>query len=191
LPRVDVGSIVVDISSILGLEELEIRKVIEWALSSKPLLVVEPVVAIVSPPGSSRSLPIGLGLGSLIATESPPFHVRYYVVKHPFWANSITVGVREPRFRFLEGKRAAVKGVIRALDVKDPVALIVNGLNGEHVVNMEAMFKGAPIALLNDSPVLFRDDDGYATTLVEGEPAKRVTYMATLVSSAPPRAYMV
>lgn len=183
MPRVDDGAFVIDVSSVLSLDVERVRAVIRWALSTKPLVLVEPTIAFVSSPSSSRSTPLGLGVGSLISMEKPTVDVKYYVVRRVFWANGLKVGMREPSFKVLSGSRVTVEGVIVALDVKDPVAMLVNGVRGVHGVNVNITATGTPLASVNGITVLYREDHSYKTTLVEGEGAKRVEYMATLISS--------
>jgi hypothetical protein len=185
VPRVDEGSYVVEVSSVFSLDREHIGVLVRWALSTGVFLVVEPTIAFVRAPSSHRVLPIAIGVGSLISRSEPP-PVRYYVVERPFWASYWKVGLRKPSFRVLDGAKVALEGTIVSLDFRDPVALVVNGLSGVHVVNKVAMPNCTPLARLKDVVVLCRSGIEYITNLVEGEAAKRVEYMAMLASTASP-----
>ncbi len=180
------GFYVVEVSSIFSLDRTSTRELVEWALSTGVFFVVEPTIAYVRDPSSNRVLPLAIGVGSLISREEPRLPIRYYVVERPFWANYWKVGLKKPELKVFDGVKAVLDGTIVSLDVRDPVALAINGLSGAHVVSMGVSVDCTPLSLLKGLVVLCRTNTGYATNLVEGEAARRVEYMATLASSAIP-----
>ena len=184
MPRVDEGLFVVEVSSVFDLDQGSLKALTRWAISMRACLVVEPSIAFLRAPSSSQTLPLAVGVGSLVAGGEPPHPVKYYIVERPFWVNCLRTGAKEPDYKVLDGVKAIVEGAIVALNVRDPVALLVNGLRGAHVVNMGAKVECTPLAVLGDTIVLCRVNRGYVTTLAEGEAARRVEYMATLLSSA-------
>jgi hypothetical protein len=183
MPRVDEGVFVVEINSVLDLDWSSIKALTRWAISTGACLVVEPSIAFLRAPRSSRILPLAIGVGSLVAKGEPPPPTKYYVVERTFWVNCLKTGVNEPNYRVLEGVKKVVEGTIISIDIRDPVALLVNGLQGVHVVNIGAKTNCTPLATIGDTIVLCRVNKGYATTLIEGEAAKRIEYMATLFTT--------
>lgn len=184
MPRVDEGSIVIEVGDILKLDIESLRTLVDWVLKSRALVVVEPTVSLVKLPDNPEAFYVTLGVGSVITQETPPVDIRYYTVVRPFWAKCLKVGLRNPDFNVAKGETVVVEGTVIALDLRDPVALIINGVRGEHVVTRGSTISGVPVARMGDDVVLYRVGVGYVTKLVEGEAARRVEYMATLVSSA-------
>jgi len=179
LPRVDRGSYVVDVGSVLRLSPGERRVLVEWALSEGALLVTEPTV--VSVDSVRGALLVALGVGSLVSEARPPVG-EVWVLARPEWIDGCRVGVREPRVE-RGGSREGPSGTVTLLDVRDPVARLVNGSQG--VVAGDAPPPGplAVAALHGLTAVELLPGGGYRLWLLRGEALERAEYIAPLASS--------
>ncbi len=181
MPRVERGFKVIPIEVILSLSEEDLEGLVEWALKVKALTVTFPSMVYVEAGGG---LPYVLGVGSLVTREEPPLSIKYFVVSRVSWVDGCFVGVESPSLEVVRGDSVKFYGTLRALDFRDPVALLVNGVSGEHsVVSTGFPGRRGVIVLLGDTPVLYKLDRGYVSLLVSGEGARRISYIAPLVSS--------
>ncbi|MEN2999792.1 MAG: hypothetical protein ABDH61_04375 [Acidilobaceae archaeon] len=174
MPRAESGQKVLDSYQLLRMGEGELKEVREWALRSASILVTSPSMVYVSP-----SLPIVVGVGSIISHERPPIGNAYEILRTS-WVDGCRVGEREPSFERAEGEAVRMEGVAVALDPRDPVSLFLNGSRGPHdvVVGEEA---GAIVLIAGRSAVLKLK--GYKSLLLSGEAFRRVEYIAPLASS--------
>jgi len=181
VPRVDRGFLVVNIEHILELSLDNIKSLVEWALKSKPLLVTSPSIIRVNL--KSTSLQLTLGVGSLISNEKPNVEVKtIYEVVAPNWIDGCRVGARNVSYTKLNGPTTTIEGLVRAIDFKDPIALLINGVRGTHSIVESNVLRGV-IAVLEGKPAVYRSGNSYISLLVSGEAAKRVDYIAPLASS--------
>jgi hypothetical protein len=181
VPRVDAGWYLLEVSRAVSLSEGDLREVVEWALSSRALVALEPGVASVR--GPLGVILVAYGPGSLFSAEAPPAG-GYLELARSEWVTGCTAGSREPRFRVAGGAPLEVEGVIVAREYRDPVALIVNGLRGRHEL-AEASLDGWEVyAEVGGRPVLaYSVEEGYLSLALSGEALKRISYAAPLVSS--------
>ncbi|MDM7275131.1 MAG: hypothetical protein P3X22_003275 [Thermoprotei archaeon] len=181
MPRVERGLKVIPIEAVLNLRDEDLEGLVAWALKVKALTITAPSIVYVECGGGLRYV---LGIGSLVVGEEPPFNLKYFVISRVSWVDGCFAGVGSPSLEVSRGDSVKLSGTIRALDFKDPVALLVNGVSGEHSVALAGppSRRGA-IATLDDNPVLYKSSRGYVSLLVSGEGARRISYIAPLISS--------
>ncbi|MCS7107344.1 MAG: hypothetical protein NZ902_04485 [Acidilobaceae archaeon] len=174
MPRVESGQKVLDSSQLLKMGEGELREIREWALRNSPILVTSPSIVYVG-----LSLPIVVGVGSIISSERPPVG-NFREISRTGWVDGCRVGEREPSFERAQGEALKVEGVAVALDPRDPVSLFLNGSRGLHelVVGEEV---GAVVTIAGRPAILKLR--GYRSLLLSGEAFKRAEYIGPLASS--------
>ncbi|MCE4604630.1 MAG: hypothetical protein F7B20_06675 [Aeropyrum sp.] len=183
MPRFDRGFKLLEISRILGgLSEDDRRLLVEWALGGQVYAVTSPSVAAVRL-GFSTVL-VAVGVGSLISREEPPLG-SYYELARSEWIDACPSG-GEPRAGFLEGDGKTVEGTVVAYAFRDPVASLVNGLGGEHVIveSSQALDDYEVFASLEGGqPVLLGGWDGYLVAVSGGPAYDRLALAAPILSS--------
>lgn len=179
MPRVDRGSYAVDVSRVLRLSRSDRKLLVEWALSEGVLLVTEP--AVVSVEGARGALLVALGVGSLVSAERPPVGDAM-VLARPEWIDGCRVGSRDPRVVSVTDSDG-VSGLVTIIDHRDPVARLINGVEG--VVATGAPSPGPlSVAMLDGlTAVELLEDGGYKLWLIDGEALERAEYIAPLASS--------
>lgn len=181
MPRVDEGLKAADIADILKLGG-ELNKVVEWALESGVILVTRPSLVYVYT-GKGSPARLTLGTGSIIYSREPPISLRSYTISRPEWVDGCKTGASEPSYEVAEGPVTRLEGSIMSLDYSDPASQLINGLIGPFgVVDRDKVLVGA-VATLDGRPILYRVDSGYLSLLKEGEPRRRLDYIAPLASS--------
>ncbi len=180
MPSVGPDWFLVDASVVLGLEEGERRKLVEWALSeSSVVLVTRPSIVTVES-GTGRVL-VTVGVGSLISPSEPPVGGWFRLVRRE-WVDGCRVS-GEPRVKSGWGEEAESEGVIVALDARDPAALFVNGVKDR----VRSRGGGYPVAALGGPggvPVLSVDSEGYyVVNVVEGAVLQRLSYIVPIASA--------
>ncbi|MCE4598860.1 MAG: hypothetical protein F7C81_01515 [Desulfurococcales archaeon] len=163
MPRVDKGWKAVDISTII--EYLDRRgdaglsTMLKWVTSRRTILVTSPST-IIAEYNSSVSR-VTLGIGSFLVNDIPP--LRHFIVHRPEWVEGCTINpsiyASLPRIHRSECSNEShieIDGTIVAIDTRDIVSLLINGLKARvrlcHVPgsieaynNVKAVIDGHPI----------------------------------------------
>lgn len=174
MPRVDEGYWLAEISAILKQEELE--KIVKWALEVGAIIVTSPSIVVVRVDG--RRVLVAAGVGSLLSNEEPP--INSLRISATEWVDGCIAGEREPRYVVVPGGEE-IEGTIVALDHRDPLAALLNGVEGKHGVAVGPQ-EGA-IASIGGRAAVVRSRDGYISYLSSGEGRRRADYIGPLVTS--------
>ncbi|MEM1903823.1 MAG: hypothetical protein QXN05_01710 [Acidilobaceae archaeon] len=185
MPRVDVGLYVLDLLPNLEkiLRELNAKDFIEWAIKERALLITYPSIVTVKTK-TDESISLVLGVGSIIFRGEPPFSRSItFQIASPSWVEGCVVsGV--PRVTVIESPNTVeIEGVTKAVDIRDPVALSINGLRGLYVLAEVSKEKPGVVAVINSTPVVIKNERGYEITLLKGSAYVRVFLMASLASA--------
>lgn len=174
--RFDAGYYVVDVSRLIANEDL-----VDWALSTSDVYVATSpsIVSVKTPWGATL---VALGVGSLVSRERPP--AWYRVLARPEWIGSCGP-LAEPRMEVLQGAVGVVDGVSIALEYRDPVALLGNGVKGIHIVaeNGRTPSGFEPYLVVEGKTLLYGGPEGYLLA-ARGGPAFERLRTAGLVLSA-------
>ncbi len=193
------GSLLLEVSSILSLDEKSVRGLVECLLSVEgeaPYLVVEPTVVSARPLSGGPAKLIAVGQGSILlpgALRDPGNPIcglleetRVYELARNEWVSTCSVR-GSPKLRIPEScSGSAFEGTVIALDPQDLVASLINGLKGRHEIcrlSGEEAKGMLVLAELEGAPVLVRDGPAYYALARSGELAKRIYYAASLVTS--------
>ena len=170
MPRIDSGSYIVEVHTILGLRDPS--KILDWALTEAQLVTSPALVYVRSP-----RIRLTVGVGSLVSETEPP--IRYYRVASPQWIDTCKPST-EPVYTVKEGD-IMVEGVVVAIEYRDPAALLLNGIKGVHTVSGEA---GEGYAVVGNYKVLdWSRDEGYTIHVSSGEAYRRASYIAPIAST--------
>ncbi len=131
MPRVDAGKYVVDILTVMGLEERGVERLMDWALSEKVLFLTLP--SIVTIEGSyGEKVRYALGIGSIISESRP--EVPFFVISNNEWVEGCRVGGKKPEYFLAEGEAHRISGRIIGLEARNPISLMLNGRESEMVL---------------------------------------------------------
>ncbi len=173
---------------------LESYKIIELLHSDASLAARIPEFAyetgatIVTRPGSltvytsTGPLDMGLGIGSIIAPEKPPW--GGLEVSRPEWvdgcrATSPPSLPKPPRDVDID----EVDDIIVAVEWRDPAALFLNGLKTKMTIAVWDPGSLPPLAVVGEKPILYGRFPEYVHTIVEGDVKPRADYIIALLST--------
>lgn len=182
MPRVDRGSLALEVSHVLKLESSRLLRLVESLLSVGGLLVVRP--SIVSIESSRGPVLVALGVGSVVLARDPGLGIPLYTISRPEWVEGCIIGQGDPLY--VKPKRATgeVEGMVEAREILDPAASLVNGLKGRIVLgDLDHYDENSALASVGGEPILYYYEHGYASRALEGEAARRLDYIAPLASS--------
>ncbi|BAN90161.1 hypothetical protein [Aeropyrum camini] len=180
MPRFDRGSYVVDVSWMLA-SPGEAAALVEWALSSGDAWVVTSPTVVSLSLGPASTLLVALGVGSIISPVEPPAGL-YHTLSRPEWVEACRPG--EPRMEFLGGAAGDVEGVAVAYAYRDPLALLVNGVEGVHrIVDPGGVEGGLEVYVgVEGRPLLLGGPGGYVAAAVGGPVFERLRLLGPLLS---------
>ena len=189
MPSIEAGWNVIEISDILKLNISEIKRLTNWILSIKKVLLVTSPSNVYVKQGHS-SLSMMLGVGSLVMKESldPPVELRRFTLFRREWMNGCWIS-KEPNYNFLASKEnVEVMDTSLALSLKDPVALLSNGISGPHklfkIEDSDLLKDSIPLVKVKDHDVVFKTNNNeYLSVIADGELRKVLTYIMPLASA--------
>lgn len=170
MARVDRGSYIVEVSTILSLPDPS--RILDWALTEAQVATSPALVYVESP-----RLRLSIGPGSLVSSTEPP--IPSYRVASPQWVDTCTP-VGEPTYKVLGGGMR-IEAVVEAIEYRDLAAILVNGVRGVHTLQGEA---GEAYAVADGYKVLdWSPEEGYIVYTSSGEAYRRLSYIAPLAST--------
>ncbi len=189
MPSIEAGWSIIEISDILKLNINEIKRLTDQTLSIKEVLLVTSPTNVYVKQGYS-SLSMMLGVGSLVMKGSLdlPVELRRFILFRREWINGCWIS-KEPHYNFLTSKESIeVKGTSIALSLKDPVALLSNGISGPHklfkIEDNDLLKNLIPLVKVEDRDVVFKTNDNeYLSIIANGELEKVLTYIMPLASA--------
>jgi hypothetical protein len=187
MPSVDRGWVIVEIREVLKVNREARRRLLEGILASKEAILVT-LPSIVYVETELTAISVSIGVGSVILKSPENIDVGELNLLRLFrreWVDGCYIG-KDPSFSFIErGRKFVLKGVARALTLKDPVALVSNGIKGTHEVLEDASLDGLiPLVKVGDKEVVFRDTEYMYLSTVSGGPLREVLeYIMPLASA--------
>lgn len=162
------------------IERLGYRRAVDLAFQYDSILVTLP--SIVTARRILRTVRLGLSIGSLIL--SPESGIDGPILTRPEWVEGCRVGEERRRGMVRVGGEASkITGRLVAIDLKDPVAMAVNGLKGVFKV-LGPINDCLELVHINGIPVIGVSSDGvYCTSLCDEEILGFLEYITTLYTS--------
>ncbi len=189
MPSIDSGWLVIEVADVLELNLTETKKLVEWVLSNdKALLVTSPSPVYVESESEYSSLAIVLGVGSLAikGTLNIPLNLRTFRLFRREWIDGCWVS-RDPNYEFLTLRESVrIKSTSSTLTLKDPVALLSNGIWDVHEffrADEDLLKDYVPLVKINNDYVVFRDGRKYLSTMIRGILRKILEYIMPLASA--------
>ncbi|MCE4612298.1 MAG: hypothetical protein F7C07_00490 [Desulfurococcales archaeon] len=179
MPRVDPGWWLVE----YGIIERSgaSRRVLEWGLSSRALLVTSPSIVTVELEG--RRVSIVAGIGSLVSRERPPFDALRIVATE--WVDACQIGGEPSSYRILgSGTTRTVEGVARAYTLKSIIGLFINGTRGRFQVYDYKLEGGEyPLVVVEEAPIVVAGPGGVASLTRSEQIMEKLDYIVPLATS--------
>jgi len=192
MPNAEAGWNAIEISDILKLDINEIERLTNWILSIKQvLLVISPSNIYIKYRYSSISMMLGVGSLIIKGSVNPPTELRKFTLSRRDWINGCWIS-KEPRYNFLISKEnIEVKGTTVATSLKDPVALLSNGISGLHklfkIEDNELLRDLIPLVKVKKYNVVFKTSENEYFSIVADRELKRIlTYIMPLASACGP-----
>ena len=182
MPRVDRGSLALDVSHILSMGEEKWPEILEVAETYRAVAVTKPSIVSVWAPG--RPLRIALGVGSIIyppeaRKEEWEWGRNLLELSAPEWVDGCIVEAGVGREIVAVPDGSALEGFIVPVGVDGPLQLSLAGAYG-----IARASKSRPIAVVGYIGVVpvvwYEHGERIAHTLVGGEALLRLKYYALL-----------
>ncbi|MCE4627711.1 MAG: hypothetical protein F7C34_00985 [Desulfurococcales archaeon] len=181
MPRIDRGSLIVEISSILRLPREDRIRLLERAAEEGAILVTAPsLVHVYAPSGALR---IAVGPGSLVLPPGSDLGVvKHYEASAAEWVDGCRmkphVSPRQARYEPVSGER--LSGRLVPGDLRDPLSLF---LTGAEAVASGSKPREPPVAAIGLETVVWYENGEVATTINKGcEAAERLDYILRALS---------
>ncbi|MEM1928273.1 MAG: hypothetical protein QXS85_06030 [Acidilobaceae archaeon] len=186
MPRVDVGLYAMDLLSSSvdkALAGVDIDNFVKWVIEERALVVTSSSIVTVRVE-RERVASIVLGVGSVISKSKPPLsHASIWQIASTSWVDGC-VASEESRVEVVEaGSVIEIEGVVRAIDIRDPVALSINGVKGRHAIARVSVDRASVVAVVDNLPVVVREGPYYRIALHGGPARDRALLVARLVSA--------
>lgn len=183
MPRVERGWWLIESYKIVRLLHSDpsmSRLIPEFAYEAQAVVATRPGSLTVYT--SSGPLDMGVGIGSIISPEKPPW--GGVEVSRPEWVDGCKA-LSPPSTMTPPGDVGAdsVEGVIIAVEWRDPAALFLNGLESSMKVARWEPEGMPPLATVGDRPILYGGFPEYVHTIVEGDVKPRADYITLLLST--------
>ncbi|MCE4625087.1 MAG: hypothetical protein F7C35_04405 [Desulfurococcales archaeon] len=181
MPRVDRGSLALDIAYILSLGEEQWKDLLEDAESYRAIAVTKP--SIVNAWVSGRPLRITLGVGSLVFPPKLGEERRWgralLELSAPEWVDGCIVGAESgSEIQFIPGE-GVVEGRIVPVGIDGPLQLALAGAYGRAVITSERPI--AVVGYIDRDPVIwYKSHSQLVHTIVSGEALLRLKYYGLL-----------
>ncbi len=172
MPRIDRNWIVIERSM---LERDTALGLLETARDYRGVFVTSPSLVYVD--SGLRTVRVSLGIGSLVLP--PESGARGWRVTAPEWVDGCRLESEGRRLQYVGRGGVGLDGVVEALDVKDVVALSINGERGPMVVREGALDTGYPLARIDGRTILWLTREGdYVTAIGEWDRLWLLEYIA-------------
>lgn len=184
MPRIDRGSLIVEINDILRLSREDRLRLLDDAASAGGVLVTAP--SLVHVYSRSGVLRIAVGPGSIILPSgSRPLldGIKYYEVSTAEWVDGCkmmrtTGSLRQTRLDLASKEK--LSGRLVPGDLRDPISLF---LTGAYALASGSRHREPPIAAIRMETVVWYEDGGIGTTLLRGcEASERLDYILRAIS---------
>jgi hypothetical protein len=193
MPRIDRGSLILDIASILKVDNDIREKLIDYAVNMNAIMVTQPSIVTIWVEG--KAVRISLGIGSLIfqsgiREELEKFNVKVFELSRPEWVDGCVLKKEDKNIKKiyylnrikLNREEEIIRGRIIPADLQNTAILFIAGAEAEAYKPSSDLIGKPPLALIEDIPVIVLEEDEITSFIRGGEARTRLEYILPLLS---------